>query len=378
MLNLPNLSLYIHIPWCIKKCPYCDFNSHVLLEDLPEDQYIHHLLNDLRLDIPFISSRKIDTIFIGGGTPSLLKIETVRFLLEGIRENLELSNNVEITIEANPQSLEIERFYGYKDAGINRISVGIQSFQEDSLKQLGRMYSAREAKTAVQTLYSLNLRSFNLDIMHGLPNQSQENALNDLSIAIALNTPHLSWYQLMIEPCTLFSAKTPQLPDEDELWKIFEEGHKLLRVSGYQQYEISSYAKPNYFCAHNLNYWRFGDYIGIGCGAHGKLTQLNGSIIRTSKTRHPRKFMSGNYLCKRFTVKNHSKPFEFFMNRFRLLEKIPRQEYIYYTGLSEDSIRTPIEIAIEKGFLTETTTYWKVTKKGHLFLNCMLELFLIE
>ncbi|VFP80771.1 radical SAM family heme chaperone HemW [Candidatus Erwinia haradaeae] len=378
MLTLPNLSLYIHIPWCLQKCPYCDFNAHVLLENIPEEQYIKHLLNDLRLDIPLISNRKINTIFIGGGTPSLLNIKTVQCLLNGVRENLELSNNAEITIEANPKTLEIERFYGYRDAGINRISVGIQSFQEDSLKQLGRMYSTHEAKTAVKTLSSLNLRSFNLDLMHGLPNQSQENALNDLSIAISLNAPHLSWYQLMIEPCTLFSAKAPQLPNEDKLWKIFKEGHKLLTDSGYQQYEISSYSKPNYFCEHNLNYWRFGDYIGIGCGAHGKLTQLDGSIIRTSKNRHPRKFMSSNYLCKRFTVNNHSKPFEFFMNRFRLLEVIPRHEYTYYTGLSEDSIRTSIEIAIKKGFLIETTKFWKVTKKGHLFLNCMLELFLID
>ncbi|VFP88731.1 radical SAM family heme chaperone HemW [Candidatus Erwinia haradaeae] len=378
MLTLPNLSLYIHIPWCVKKCPYCDFNAHVLLDNIPEDQYIYHLFNDLQLDIPLISNRKVDTIFIGGGTPSLLSVKTIQRLLHGIREHLELSNNVEITIEANPQALEIERFYGYANAGINRISVGIQSFQEDSLKQLGRMYSAHEAKKAVKTLSALNLHSFNLDLMHGLPNQSPENALNDLNIAIALNTPHLSWYQLMIEPCTLFSAKTPELPNEDELWKIFEKGHKLLAVSGYQQYEISSYSKPSYLCAHNLNYWRFGDYIGIGCGAHGKLTQLDGSIIRTSKTRHPRKFMSSNYLCKRFTVSNHSKPLEFFMNRFRLLEEIPRHEYMSYTRLSEDSIRTPIEIAIKKGFLTETTESWKVTKKGHLFLNCMLELFLMD
>ncbi|VFP87775.1 Oxygen-independent coproporphyrinogen-III oxidase-like protein YggW [Candidatus Erwinia haradaeae] len=378
MLILPNLSLYIHIPWCVKKCPYCDFNSHVLVEEIPADQYIQHLLNDLRLDIPLTSNRKIDTIFIGGGTPSLLHVKNIQYLLDGVRESLELSQNAEITIEANPGALEVDRFHGYKNAGVNRISLGVQSFQEDSLTQLGRMYSAHEVETAVHTLTSLDLRSFNIDLMHGLPNQSQKKALYDLRKAIALNPPHVSWYQLMIEPCTLFSATVPQLPDEDELWRIFNTGHKLLRVSGYKQYEISSYAKPNYACIHNLNYWRFGDYIGIGCGAHGKLTQLNGSIIRTSKTRHPRKFMSGHYLCKRFAVPNCSKPLEFFMNRFRLLEAIPRNEYAYYTGLSEDSIRSPIEIAIKKGFLIETDKFWKVTKQGQLLLNCMLELFLTD
>ncbi|VFP80341.1 radical SAM family heme chaperone HemW [Candidatus Erwinia haradaeae] len=378
MITLPNLCLYIHIPWCIKKCSYCDFNSYVLEKKISADEYIYHVFNDLFFDLPLISNRKIHSVFIGGGTPSLFSGKSIKLLLDGICRYIEISKEAEITIEVNPGSLEINRFSEYQTVGVNRISIGIQSFQTDSLKNLGRTYSSYEARTAIKTVSSLGLRSFNIDLMHGLPKQSLENALNDLRLAISFNTPHISWYQLTIEPQTLFAINPPNLPDEDCLWDIFEKGHKLLCASGYVQYEISSYAKPGFFCEHNLNYWRFGDYLGIGCGAHGKLTQLDGAIIRTSKTRHPRKFMSGDYLDKRFQVPNNVKPFEFFMNRFRLLEIIPRSEYGRFTGLEEDSIRAQINRAIQEGYLIETSLFWKVTSKGVLFLNSLLELFLTE
>lgn len=378
MRKLPPLSLYIHIPWCVQKCPYCDFNSHALKGDVPHQEYVQHLLADLDADLHLTSGREVSTIFIGGGTPSLLSSEAMQMLLDGVRARLPLSATAEITMEANPGAVEADRFSGYQRAGINRISIGVQSFSAQKLERLGRIHGPEEAKRAAQLATDLNLRSFNLDLMHGLPDQSLEEALDDLRQAIALNPPHLSWYQLTIEPNTLFASRPPKLPDDDALWDIFEQGDRLLTAAGYVQYETSAYAKPGYRCEHNLNYWRFGDYLGIGCGAHGKLTQTDGRIIRTTKTRHPRGFMAGKYLDRQQDVSDSDKPFEFFMNRFRLLEAAPRAEYPLYTGLDESSIRAQIDRALSEGYLTETAESWQVTEKGKLFLNSLLELFLAE
>jgi len=378
MGNLPPLSLYIHIPWCVQKCPYCDFNSHALKGEVPHEEYVQHLLNDLDADLPLTSGREVSTIFIGGGTPSLLSSEAMQMLLDGVRARLPLSPTAEITMEANPGTVEADRFSGYQRAGVNRISIGVQSFSAAKLERLGRIHGPDEAKRAAKLAENLGLRSFNLDLMHGLPDQSLEEALDDLRQAIALNPPHLSWYQLTIEPNTLFASRPPRLPDDDDLWDIFEQGHRLLSEAGYQQYETSAYAKPGYRCEHNLNYWRFGDYLGIGCGAHGKLTQPDGTIVRTTKTRHPRGFMAGNYLDKRHDVADADKPFEFFMNRFRLLEAAPREEFVRYTGLPESSVRAQLDEALASGYLVETELYWQITEKGKLFLNSLLELFLAE
>ena len=378
MANLPPLSLYIHIPWCVQKCPYCDFNSHALKGEVPHEEYVQHLLNDLDADLPLTGGREVSTIFIGGGTPSLLSSEAMQMLLDGVRARLPLSPDAEITMEANPGTVEADRFSGYQRAGVNRISIGVQSFSSQKLERLGRIHGPDEAKRAAKLAAGLGLRSFNLDLMHGLPDQSLEEALDDLRQAIALNPPHLSWYQLTIEPNTLFASRPPRLPDDDDLWDIFEQGHKLLTAAGYQQYETSAYAKPGYRCEHNLNYWRFGDYLGIGCGAHGKLTQADGTIIRTTKTRHPRGFMAGNYLDVRTEVADADKPFEFFMNRFRLLEAAPREEFQRYTGLAESSVRAQLDEALAKGYLTETPEHWQITEKGKLFLNSLLELFLAD
>lgn len=374
--NLPPLSLYIHIPWCVQKCPYCDFNSHALKDEVPHQAYVEHLLADLDADLPLISGRKISTVFIGGGTPSLLSAKAMHTLLDGVRKRVEVNNEAEISMEANPGTVEAERFHGYQQAGVNRISIGVQSFNADKLHRLGRIHGPDEAKQAAQLATHLNLRSFNLDLMHGLPDQSLAEALDDLRQAIALNPPHLSWYQLTIEPNTLFGSRPPQLPDDDALWDIFTQGHELLNAAGYQQYETSAYAKPGYQCQHNLNYWRFGDYLGIGCGAHGKLTFADGRILRTVKTKHPRGFMQGKYREKLYDVPAQERPFEFFMNRFRLLEATPRAEFARYTGLDESVIRAPLDLALNKGYLEEKTDYWQVTDQGKLFLNSMLELFL--
>ncbi len=376
MPELPPLSLYIHIPWCVQKCPYCDFNSHALKGEVPHSEYVQHLLNDLDQDLPLTAGREVRTIFIGGGTPSLLSSEAMQQLMDGVRARLPLAADAEITMEANPGTVEADRFSGYQRAGINRISIGVQSFSPQKLTRLGRIHGPDEAVRAAQLAAGLGLRSFNLDLMHGLPDQSLEEALDDLRQAIALNPPHLSWYQLTIEPNTLFGSRPPVLPDDDALWDIFEQGHQLLSAAGYQQYETSAYAKPGCRCEHNLNYWRFGDYLGIGCGAHGKLTQPDGRIVRTVKTRHPRGFMKGNYLDKQHDVPDEDKPFEFFMNRFRLLEAAPRADFERYTGLDEAVIRPQIDAAIAAGYVQEQPEHWQITEKGKLFLNSLLELFM--
>ncbi|MCQ8232249.1 radical SAM family heme chaperone HemW [Pectobacterium carotovorum] len=378
MLKLPPLSLYIHIPWCVQKCPYCDFNSHALKGDVPHQEYVDHLLADLDADLPLASGRELHSIFIGGGTPSLLSAEAMQALLDGVRARIPLTPDSEITMEANPGTVEADRFSGYQKAGINRISIGVQSFDPQKLTRLGRIHGPDEAKRAAHLATGLGLRSFNLDLMHGLPDQSLDEALDDLRQAIALNPPHLSWYQLTIEPNTLFSSRPPKLPDDDALWDIYEQGHALLSAAGYQQYETSAYAKPGYQCQHNLNYWRFGDYLGIGCGAHGKLTFSDGRILRTVKVRHPRGYMQGTYLDKQHDVANDDRPFEFFMNRFRLLEAAPREDFTAYTGLGEHCIRPQLDQALAQGYLTETATHWQITEHGKLFLNSLLELFLAE
>lgn len=372
MANLPPLSLYIHIPWCVQKCPYCDFNSHALKGEVPHDDYVAHLLADLDADVPYAQGREVKTIFIGGGTPSLLSGPAMQTLLDGVRARLNLAADAEITMEANPGTVEADRFVEYQRAGVNRISIGVQSFSEPKLKRLGRIHGPEEAKRAANLATGLGLRSFNLDLMHGLPDQSLEEALDDLRQAIELNPPHLSWYQLTIEPNTLFGSRPPVLPDDDALWDIFEQGHQLLTAAGYQQYETSAYAKPGYQCQHNLNYWRFGDYLGIGCGAHGKVTFPDGRILRTAKTRHPRGYMEGRYLERQHDVEAVDKPFEFFMNRFRLLEAAPRAEFTRYTGLPESVIRPQIDEALAQGYLTECDESWQITEYGKLFLNSFL------
>ncbi|MCT8534386.1 radical SAM family heme chaperone HemW [Glaesserella parasuis] len=384
-LMQPPLSLYIHIPWCVQKCPYCDFNSHAQKGIIPEQEYIQHLLNDLEQDLisykTAIADRKIHSIFIGGGTPSLFSAEGIHYLLAEIRKRIDFSHECEITLEANPGTAEAERFIGYVQGGVNRISMGIQSFEPEKLLKLGRIHDSNEAKQAVrfaQNSARVGLRSFNIDLMHGLPNQSVAQALDDLRQGIALNPPHLSWYQLTIEPNTMFYYRQPTLPDDDELWDIFEQGHQLLTDAGYEQYETSAYAKKGYQCQHNLNYWRFGDYLAIGCGAHGKISYPTGEIYRFSKTKHPKGYMRGEYRYHQERIENDDRPFEFFMNRFRLLEATPKTEFEAYTGLDRKKVQATMDWALSKNFITENNTYWQITQHGKLFLNELLEGFLKE
>ncbi|CAD6509986.1 radical SAM family heme chaperone HemW [Candidatus Profftia tarda] len=377
MFKLPPLSLYIHFPWCLQRCPYCDFNVHLAKDDIPSIEYVNHLLADLDNDLSFTSGREISTIFIGGGTPSLLSVKSMHRLMNGIRMRLPLAVNAEVTMEANPGTMAPDRLSSYQSAGINRISIGVQSFNKDHLKTLGCMHSPEDSIRALLLAQGRGLRSFNLDLMYGLLNQSLEEAIEDLRQAIELNNPpHLSWYQLTIEANTLLASRPPQLPNEDTIWNILQNGDALLSAAGYQQYEISAYAKSGYQCDHNLNYWRFGDYLGIGCGSHGKITFENSYILRTVKTRHPRGYMQGRYLHKQDPVDSNNRPFEFFMNRFRLLEPMPRLEFQLYTGLGEEVIREQIDHAIAYNYIIETDESWQITKHGKFFFNSLLELFL--
>ena len=384
MLVPPPLSLYIHIPWCVQKCPYCDFNSHALKADIPELDYIDALIEDLDTDLAKYNlasqGRELHSIFIGGGTPSLISAPEIGRLLEAVKQRIPFSDEIEITMEANPGTVEAGRFNAYREVGVNRISIGIQSFQDEKLKRLGRIHGSREAIKAAGLAQEAGLDSFNIDLMHGLPDQSIDDALSDLKQAIALQPPHLSWYQLTIEPNTLFYSKPPVLPDDDDLWEIFEQGHKLLAEAGYVQYEISGYSKPDRQCRHNLNYWRFGDYLGIGCGAHGKLSFADGTITRTVKVKHPRGYLNPAkpYLDQETQVDASERPFEFFMNRFRLLEACPKQDYVERTGLPLSSIEGPISWALEQNYLEDKGDQWQITEHGKLFLNDLLAAFVDE
>ncbi|KYL29443.1 radical SAM family heme chaperone HemW [Mannheimia haemolytica] len=382
-LILPPLSLYIHIPWCVQKCPYCDFNSHAQKGLIPEQEYIEHLLADLSQDLTAyrvaIGDRKLYSIFIGGGTPSLFSAEGIAYLLIEVEKRIAFEPNIEITLEANPGTAEAERFLGYAQGGVTRISMGIQSFEPEKLLKLGRIHDANEAKQAIkfaQNSAKSGLQSFNIDLMHGLPNQSVKQALADLETGISLNPPHLSWYQLTIESNTMFYYRKPTLPDDDELWDIFEQGHQLLTNAGYEQYETSAYAKKGYQCRHNLNYWRFGDYLAIGCGAHGKISYPTGEIYRFSKIKHPKGYMRGEYRYSQDLIELDDRPFEFFMNRFRLLEATPKQEFEWFTGLDREVVRPTIDWALNQNYISETATHWQITQHGKLFLNELLEGFL--
>tara|TARA_R110002074_G_scaffold105435_4_gene227736 strand:- start:49 stop:1194 length:1146 start_codon:yes stop_codon:yes gene_type:complete len=381
MLIAPPLSLYIHIPWCVEKCPYCDFNSHALKHAIPEQDYIAQLLLDLDTDITRfnLSDRPLHSIFIGGGTPSLFSAPAIEQLLTQVLQRFEHKADIEITLEANPGTVEADKFIGFFNGGVSRLSVGVQSFASDKLIKLGRIHDSQQAKTAANLASECGVKSFNLDLMHGLPDQSVEHALDDLKTAISLNPTHISWYQLTIEPNTAFHSKPPKLPQDEVLWNIQDQGIALLNQAGYQQYEISAYSKPEYQCQHNLNYWQFGDYLGIGCGAHGKITDVeHQKIYRTVKVKHPKGYLdtSRKALDKLHTVTAEELSFEYMMNRLRLFSGFSLDDYQAYTGLNTDTVLPTLLQAKTKGLMEFDGTLWSVSKLGHRYLNDLLEIFL--
>ena len=378
---LPPLSLYIHVPWCVRKCPYCDFNSHKSPETLPENDYIDALIRDLEQEVPSIWGRTIQTIFIGGGTPSLFSAEAYDRLFSSLRALLPISHNAEITLEANPGTFEQQRFADYLSLGINRLSIGIQSFNNESLQALGRIHDSQQAIKAVETAHKVGFENFNLDLMFGLPHQTEKAARNDIETAIALEPTHLSYYQLTIEPNTLFHQQPPTLPDDDPIidWQI-DSQHRLAKA-GFEQYEVSAYAKDKKQCQHNVNYWRFGDYLGIGAGAHGKISDAaQQSITRRSKQKQPQAYIDSAGTEKSvltneiITIKDIG--FEFMLNALRLTEGFPTPLFYQHAGLPISHIDKALQQAEQLELITWDIHRICPTEKGHRYLNSLIELFL--
>lgn len=375
-MTLPPLSLYIHIPWCVRKCPYCDFNSHESHQEIPEQAYLDVLKQDLALDIAFIQGRKIQSIFFGGGTPSLMSGAFYRELIEHLSINLDFAHDIEITMEANPGTTEAGRFAVYREAGINRLSLGVQSFRDEQLKALGRIHSAKQASAAIVQAKQAGFDNFNIDLMHGLPGQDAEQAMEDLQAAFDLNPTHISWYQLTIEANTEFYSKPPILPDEDVMWEIQEAGERLLAANGYRQYEVSAYAQAQWQSRHNLNYWRFGDYIGLGAGAHSKVSVADsGHILRYRKSRLPKDYMKARitHRVAEEAVLVEDLPFEFLMNALRLTEGLEERLYSQRTGLPLASLEPKLSYLRKQGLLLQNRL--QLTVKGRRFLNSVLEHF---
>ena len=345
------MSLYIHFPWCVRKCPYCDFNSHQAGTELPEDAYIDALLADLAQEAPWLQGRRIETLFMGGGTPSLISGRGIGRLLDDLRRRDWLADDAEITLEANPGTVERQYFADYVSAGVNRISLGVQSFNEDALTRLGRIHGRDDVLRAWELLQQLDLKRLNIDLMHGLPDQTPEQAWSDLDQALALDPGHLSWYQLTLEPNTVFYRQPPRLPDEDRLEAIETAGRQRLQEAGYDQYEISAWSRPGHASRHNTNYWTFGDYIGIGAGAHGKLTGPDG-IVRTTRTRMPDDYLKAvNGGRKTQPVDTDDLPFEYMLNVLRLKDGAPEELFTQRTGLPTDTLEPQSQQLRGKGLM---------------------------
>ena len=374
LLTPPPLSLYVHFPWCVKKCPYCDFNSHEARGGIPEDDYLAALIADLETALPQVWGRRVSSIFIGGGTPSLLSAEGLDRLLAAIRARLSLAADAEITLEANPGTVEAEKFAAFRGAGVNRISLGIQSFDDRHLAALGRIHSAAEACRAIEVAQR-HFDNVNLDLMYALPQQTLAEARGDLEAALSFAPQHLSAYHLTLEPNTPFHHAPPSLPDDDLAADMQEMIEEVLAAAGYRHYETSAFALPEHRCAHNLNYWNFGDYLGIGAGAHGKLSSHEG-IVRESRRRHPRDYLGGDFLQERHAPAAGDLPCEFMMNALRLTEGFPARLFEERTGLAISAASQALAEAERRGLLTTADGRIAPTRQGQRFLNELLQLFL--
>ncbi|MEX2523677.1 MAG: radical SAM family heme chaperone HemW [Gammaproteobacteria bacterium] len=376
----PPLSLYVHFPWCVRKCPYCDFNSHEFGETFPEADYINALIRDLDANLDRIKGREVISIFMGGGTPSLFSAEELSRLLSVINAGVVLSKDAEITLEANPGTAEADRFHGYRRAGINRLSIGVQSLDDEKLKALGRIHGAREAEYAVSLARQAGFDNLNIDIMYGLPGQDAAAALKDIAGAVALRPEHLSWYQLTIEPNTVFYKHTPVLPDDEETWNMQQQGRAMLEAHGYSQYEISAWARAGREARHNLNYWEFGDYLGIGAGAHSKLTDAaSGDIVRSARHKLPGRYLElaggREVVTSERMLDEGDRILEFMMNALRLPQGFPAGLFEDRTGLALEAIRDRLDEAVAKDLLDAGNDRIRPTARGAQFLNNLLELF---
>jgi putative oxygen-independent coproporphyrinogen III oxidase len=373
------LSLYIHLPWCVRKCPYCDFNSHEARDNVQEELYVAALLRDLDEQLPNIWGRRLSSIFFGGGTPSLFSPKAIRSILQGVHSRLNYGPDTEITLEANPGTIDEQRFIGFREAGVNRLSIGIQSLQDEKLKVLGRIHHREQALRAVDAAISAGFCNFNLDFMHGLPNQSIEDAIADLEDGLRFNPPHLSWYQLTIEPNTFFYKQPPVLPEDEVLWAIQEQGQSVLATNQLHQYEVSAYAKPNHECEHNKNYWEFGDYLGIGAGAHSKITHVDAATItRHWQVKHPKDYLDPEkaFTASKTVITTEDVIFEFMLNALRLTHGVSSSLFTERTGLPLSALEPTLTLAKEKKLLLNDPNKLCTTELGQRFLNDVIEMFL--
>ena len=375
--SLPPLALYVHIPWCVRKCPYCDFNSHERAGDLPEKEYVEKLLADLEGLLPCVWGRRLVSVFIGGGTPSLFSPEAIDTLLSGVRARLVLEPEAEITLEANPGTVEAARFRGFRAAGVNRISIGVQSFDARMLAALGRIHGPDEARRAIDAALA-SFDNVNIDLMYGLPQQTHEMASADVAVAARCGVPHVSAYQLTLEPNTVFWSKPPSLPEHDEAADMQLMVEEVLAAAGYEHYETSAFARPGRRCRHNLNYWEFGDYLGIGAGAHGKIS-FPDRITRHERAKQPREYLEmKNTLAGEKLIEERELPFEFMLNALRLVEGFPVTLFEERTGLPVTSIQSELDKAEQAGLLERDWKRIRPSVRGQRFLNELLALFLVD
>ncbi len=377
----PPLSLYIHLPWCVKKCPYCDFNSHEFSKaGIEEDAYVEALIRDMETELPRIWGRTITSVFIGGGTPSLFSTEALDKLLSAIRARLNIYPDIEITLEANPGTAEAEKFLGYRELGINRLSIGVQSFNNRNLKALGRIHDANEALHAIELARNAGFDNFNIDLMFGLPEQKVDDAISDLEIAIEQSPTHISWYQLTIEPNTVFYSRPPKVPSDDDSWLMQQQGQKYLQQNKYMQYEISAYAKANKVSEHNMNYWEFGDYVGIGAGAHGKITHVaDGIVERYTRHKIPERYMElagkESVITESRKLNRNDLSLEFMMNVLRLTEGVPANLFLQRTGMPINIIESELTDAVDRKLIDWQLNKIKPSVDGQRYLNELLEIF---
>lgn len=381
LLESPPLSLYVHLPWCVRKCPYCDFNSHAARGDIPADQYVDALLRDLEQDLPLVWGRPVQSVFFGGGTPSLFSAPHFERLLSGFRALLPFSPALEITLEANPGTIERDSFSAYRDAGINRVSLGVQSFCDQSLAAIGRIHGRRDALGAVESLHASGIENFNIDLMFALPGQDLATAEEDIRTAISCAPAHISHYQLTIEPNTAFHADPPVLPAEDVAWEMQETAGSRLAASGYEQYEVSAWSKPGFHCAHNLNYWHYGDYLGIGAGAHSKITvPAEASVRRRVRVRHPLSWMravtGGEGLAADRSLPAAERVFEFFLNQLRLKDGVRKSMLGPRTGADWPEVAGRVNELLSQGLLEEAGDLLVPTDLGWRFSNASQAIFL--
>ena len=381
LLNNPPLSLYVHMPWCVRKCPYCDFNSHAAPESMPAEEYIRALIADLEQDLPLAWGRPVGSIYFGGGTPSLFPADQIDEFLSATRARLDLRPDVEITLEANPGTIEHDSFSAYAQAGINRVSLGVQSFDDDLLKSIGRIHGREEIEQSLLSLKSAGISNFNIDLMYALPGQSYAQSRRDIELAINAGPAHISFYQLTIEPNTAFAVQPPLLPGDDMAWDMQQTGLEMLEAADYRQYEISAFAQSGLQSRHNMNYWRYGDFLAVGAGAHGKITlPAEDKVQRYAKHRHPRRYLQslecGDWLAEKRLLSSEERVFEFFLNQLRLKQGVNIDDFSARTGLPWQVVESRVQQAIDKGLLEVCQARLRPTGLGWKFVNDIQQMFL--